>query len=593
MNTLFGKKIKKQFSFVLCCLLTMGLVLSSMGYFVIDRLMTKNALAYTQSTAQKFNLEIEYLFKRVDAMFSSLLFDENIEQLMHTPFSSKTPAYLHALQTQFSSYCLMNQDLAEIALVTPDIAWSNYFDAATLRQFNERLESSRETVCFGLHPSSFVSLTSSKEQRLVFGHKVYGMYDNTVYGKCLGSIILSLDLSKSSITLPLCERFSTYFFLLGQNDTFFPFNCSQTQYQDILKQGLAAGDGTWPTDAFRTDDYLIYSVPLNDTGLFMVSAMDRHMIDREVLPTAAVLISITVISLLLIVLLMSLMMRSVVQPLSQLSVHMDNIRRTPPGIDTEPLQLQGCEEITQVNESFNSLLREQAHLTRKLQEATVNLYEAQLGRKQAELEYLRSQINPHFLYNTLEAIQGLALEHGVPEIGDAAGALGKLFRYNVHGSDTVPFSEELEITQAYLTIQKLRFSDKINVLVSVRENTRSIPVMKLLLQPLIENAVCHGLEPKTGPGTLFIGARVENGDLLISIYDDGVGMPAERLSALQEELEAATTDHKENSHIGLLNVQHRIQLRYGAPYGLTLSSTLNEGTRITIRLPAQSQETGE
>ena len=292
-----------------------------------------------------------------------------------------------------------------------------------------------------------------------------------------------------------------------------------------------------------------------------------------------------------VVLLMSLMLQSVVRPLSQLSAYIDRIRLTPPGADAEPLELQGCEEITRLCSSFNTMLREQARLTRELQQATVNLYEMQLGRKQAELEYLRSQINPHFLYNTLEAIQGIALEHGVPKIADAAGALGKLFRHNIQGSDMIPLGKELEITQAYLTIQKLRFADKLNVLISIRENTRGIPVMKLLLQPLVENAVYHGLEPKTGPGTLFIGARLEKGDLLISIYDDGVGMPSGRLAALQEELERPAASGKaETAHIGLLNVQHRIRLRYGMPYGLTLHSTPGGGTRVTVRVPAQIQE---
>lgn len=101
----------------------------------------------------------------------------------------------------------------------------------------------------------------------------------------------------------------------------------------------------------------------------------------------------------------------------------------------------------------------------------------------------------------------------------------------------IPLGKELEITQAYLTIQKLRFADKLNVLISIRENTRGIPVMKLLLQPLVENAVYHGLEPKTGPGTLFIGARLEKGDLLISIYDDGVGMPSGRLGCIAGRVE--------------------------------------------------------
>ena len=551
MPSFFKKRIMKQFRLVLCCLLIMGIVLSLLCYTVIERLMTKNSTAYAQSTAQKFNVEVKYLFDRADALFSSLLFNENIEQIMHTPFSAKTPSYLNALHTQFSSYRLMNAELAEIALVTPEMSWSSYFDAATLRAFSEEMRNLRGTTCFGLQQSPLTARAGSQEQRLVFGHNVYGMFDDSLYGQYLGSIILSLDLSKSSIQLPLSERSATCFVLLDQNGTAFPFNCSDEQYQQIQEQGLAAGHGTWPMGACQTEDYLM----------------------------------------IVVVLLMSLMLQSVVRPLSQLSAYIDRIRLTPPGADAEPLELQGCEEITRLCSSFNTMLREQARLTRELQQATVNLYEMQLGRKQAELEYLRSQINPHFLYNTLEAIQGIALEHGVPKIADATGALGKLFRHNIQGSDMIPLGKELEITQAYLTIQKLRFADKLNVLISIRENTRGIPVMKLLLQPLVENAVYHGLEPKTGPGTLFIGARLEKGDLLISIYDDGVGMPSGRLAALQEELERPAASGKaETAHIGLLNVQHRIRLRYGMPYGLTLHSTPGGGTRVTVRVPAQIQE---
>ena len=119
MPSFFKKRIMKQFRLVLCCLLIMGIVLSLLCYTVIERLMTKNSTAYAQSTAQKFNVEVKYLFDRADALFSSLLFNENIEQIMHTPFSAKTPSYLNALHTQFSSYRLMNAELAEIALVTP------------------------------------------------------------------------------------------------------------------------------------------------------------------------------------------------------------------------------------------------------------------------------------------------------------------------------------------------------------------------------------------------------------------------------------------------------------------------------------------
>ena len=214
MRRFFEKKIMKQFRLVLCCLLAMGVILSVLCFVVIEQLMTSNAAAYAQTTAQRFNLEVEHLFKRVDAMFNDLLFDENIEQMMYAPFSERTPAYLNALNARFSSYRLMNQSIAEIALVTPEMSWSGYFDNSTLQQFREEMADVRSTVCFGLKESPLLARAGSDEQRLIFGHNVYGMYNNALYGMQLGTIILSLDLSESSIQLPPSDRTDTYFLLM-------------------------------------------------------------------------------------------------------------------------------------------------------------------------------------------------------------------------------------------------------------------------------------------------------------------------------------------------------------------------------------------
>lgn len=589
MKKFLRKTTKKQFHMVLFCLLAMVILLACLGYIAIERPITKNASVYSQSSAQKFNMEMEYICKRVDALFNSLLFDKNIEYLMHTPFSEKTPDYLNTLSAQFSSYSLMNQDLAEIALVTSDMAWSNYYDADTLRQYNNKLENEFGTVCFGLQRSPLITRTGKDSFKLVFGHNVYGMYEKNLYGQRLGSIILSIDLSKSSITLPVSDESSTFFILADQRDSAFLFNCTEQEYEQICQQGISEND--WKEGFYETKDYLIHTAPLTDTGLFMISAMDRHDLNLEIFLSTAVLLSVTVVALLLIVMSMSLILRGVVQPLSQMAAYIDTIKENTPGTPTSPLLLDGCAEIIQVSDSINTMLAEQTRLNNQLQEATIHLYETQLGLKQAELEYLRSQINPHFLYNTLEAIQSLAMERNVPEIGDAAGALGKLFRHNIQGRSTVSLDMELEITRAYLTIQKLRFADKLNILFSIRENTRDIAVLKLFLQPLVENAVYHGLEPKTGSGTLYIGARLEESSLIVSVYDDGVGMPLEQLNKLCLALENTTLNHESNSHIGLLNVQHRIRLRHGAPYGLTIQSSPNEGTRVIVKLPANSTAT--
>lgn len=584
--------IRKQFKLILCGLLTVGLLVAGLSYAAIDNLLTKNSAAYAQNTVERFNGEIAYLFKRVDTIFTNLLFDPNIEELMHSPYSAATPAYIKNLQVQFSSYSIMNRDIADIALFTPNMSWSGYFDAATLNTLALQLEGTKGTMNFGLMQSPLTAQKAPGDLRLVFGHNVYGMHDNTLYGKMLGSVFLSLDLSKSSITLPSDDRSSTYFILYDTTGKAVPFNCGTEQWEDILAQSNHLADRlTGDTAIYETTDYLIYATPVEETGLYMLSALDRHVLKQEVLQATALTLCATVVALTLFALIMRIMLHSMVTPLSQLSAYMQRIKTADPSAKKEPPVIDSCQEILSLNQSFATLLSEQAQLTARLQEATVTLYEEKLGKKQAELDFLRSQINPHFLYNALESIRDTADARNVPEISEATDALSKLFRYNIRGSAMAPFEQELEITKAYLTIQKMRFPNKLNVIESIRSETRGVPVMKLLLQPLVENAVYHGIEPKSGSGTLYIGAKMDENVLVVSVYDDGVGIAPEILCGLQACLrDPFAADIPEETHIGLLNVARRIRLQYGPNYGMTIESDLDGGTKVTLRVPAPGEE---
>lgn len=589
---LFNKPIMRQFRFVLYCLLALALLLALLCYRAIDNLAMKNAQAYAANTAEKFNAEVEFLFERIDALSNSLLFDEAIEKMLHSPYSSRTPEYLAALKSQFTSYSLMNRDLSEIALCSPSMAWSSFFDGETLNQFRRELQGTYGTHCFGLYTSSLTVQRKDTTRRLVFGHNVYGMHDQKLYGQYLGCILLSIDPSKSPITLPTGNGTSTYFLLVDQKNTAFPFNCTQQECAEILAQMKKTMEQTQPeADHLETPDFLVYTKQIPQTGLYMLSVVNRHELNRNVIQTTGILVGVTLLAFLLILWLMHLILRSIVRPLRKLSQHIALVTVSPLSQDLPPLTLEGCEELVKVTQSFNALREKQVRLNRELQQATVSLYETQLGLKQAELDYLRSQINPHFLYNTLETIQALALERNAPDIGDAAAALGKLLRHNVKGAPIIPLSDELEITRAYLTIQKLRFPDRLTILESVRDNVRSLPVPKLLLQPLVENAICHGIEPKMEPGTIYIGARLEKERLLISVYDDGVGIAPETLAQLQEALDGPLSGRDSAmAHVGLLNVHRRIRLAYGEGYGSTLASTPGEGTQVNLHLPILHQE---
>lgn len=212
----------------------------------------------------------------------------------------------------------------------------------------------------------------------------------------------------------------------------------------------------------------------------------------------------------------------------------------------------------------------------------------------AEYRALQNQINPHFLYNTLESIRSDAISEGAENIANITEALAAFFRYTISNINSIVTLEaELSNSETYFTIQNFRFGDKIRLKINLSEedlNVLECRIPKLTLQPIIENAIMHGLEPKIGRGTVQIDFLQVDDRLLLKIRDDGVGMPAAKLSSLNERLSEITPlSHDANtigeSNIGLINVNNRIKLEFGERHRLRVDSIENFGTCVELTLP--------
>lgn len=223
----------------------------------------------------------------------------------------------------------------------------------------------------------------------------------------------------------------------------------------------------------------------------------------------------------------------------------------------------------------------------------------QNAMKQAEFLALQNQINPHFLYNTLEAIRGDALQAGLFNIVDVAEALATYFRYTISKVNRlVTLSDELRNAQSYFAIQKYRYGDRVNMQVLYApedERLLQARMPKLTLQPIIENAIAHGLEPKVAAGHIVIRFECTKSRLLIEISDDGVGVAPAALEALNARLgntspEYVSSQLDREGGIALVNVNNRLRLLFGEPYGITLDSTPGLGTDVTITLPLTFDE---
>ncbi|MDY3617985.1 sensor histidine kinase [Agathobaculum sp.] len=224
-------------------------------------------------------------------------------------------------------------------------------------------------------------------------------------------------------------------------------------------------------------------------------------------------------------------------------------------------------------------------------------YTAALIDTQAELDALQSQINPHFLYNTLDSIRGQALYEGVPDIADMTGALSAFFRYSISNRNSiVTLEEELENVRDYFEIQQFRFNNRfrLRILPAAREDVTQCRLPKLSLQPIVENAILHGMEGKLGEGTITI--RIEGTARLISVTvsDDGMGMNNETLQRVQARVRGETVEAGRQGRGGLAlpNVARRIRLLFGETYGMQVMSTPGIGTDVVLTLP-RDMETAE
>jgi two-component system sensor histidine kinase YesM len=248
----------------------------------------------------------------------------------------------------------------------------------------------------------------------------------------------------------------------------------------------------------------------------------------------------------------------------------------------ERIDVSTDSELDIIVDGVNGMLDRMEELTKRIVSNQRKLYELELLNQQSSILALQNQVNPHFLFNTLECIRSISLVYNCREISVITVSLSKIYRYSAQGGTNVTLREELDIIKEYMNIINIRFPDKIDIRYNVEEKLLDKPFYKMILQPLVENAVKHGLEKKAGKGILEITSYCRGDAVYIAVSDNGCGMTQEKLSQVRDMM---NSDNPENIHIGLTNVNKRLNLHYGKDYGLTLDSTENVGTKVTVKVP--------
>jgi two-component system sensor histidine kinase YesM len=212
--------------------------------------------------------------------------------------------------------------------------------------------------------------------------------------------------------------------------------------------------------------------------------------------------------------------------------------------------------------------------------------EEEAKRRLIQLQTLEYQINPHFLYNTLDSVNMLARKHQDPIIADMVTYLSRLFRIGLNqGREMITVADEVRHVTYYLKIQEIRFAGQLYWDIQTDESIESVKMIKFLLQPLVENSINHGIRKRDEPGHIYIRIWKEPDSIVLEVEDDGVGMDPEQLERVRQSLNDDMEEPDKDHGFGLRNVHQRIQLHYGDNYGLEFVSEKGYGTTVTVRLP--------
>ena len=333
-----------------------------------------------------------------------------------------------------------------------------------------------------------------------------------------------------------------------------------------LLSGAALGGG----------DYNVYLCQSPDTG-FTLALRQPKVYTREVMATVySTCAAMGILCLLLGLLCAWLLSRYLSKPVNELD---EAMKRVEKGDYAAELSSDREDEMGRLTASFNRMTREyRQNLERSVQR------ERELN--ETELSMMQAQLNPHFLYNTLDSIKWLGVTNGVPQVAAVASGLAVLLRAGISGDRLITLERELELLEKYLDIQSLRFEDRFAWEIDVDERFQHCIVPKLILQPLVENSIIHGVA-NMDDGYIKLSAREKSGTLILSVQDNGVGIPQDVLDWLNDPDRDVP-----GGHLGLKNVDRIVRLYYGGDYGISAYSAVGEGSRVELRLPMNKEGNG-
>lgn len=339
--------------------------------------------------------------------------------------------------------------------------------------------------------------------------------------------------------------------------------------------------------SINNEKFKIMYTTSNLTGWKSIGVFSFKDISKDITSMERFTLIIAIATLFLAVFFSLLFTNSIVTPIKELRTLMKGVESGD--LDLKFEEYKYSNEFGELGHSFN-------HMVSEIKKLINMVYNEQRSKRKAEIETLQAQIKPHFLYNTLDTISWMAEDYNAKDIVNLVGALTRVFRIGLNkGREEINLKDEIDHINSYLIIQKYRYEDKLSYEIDFDREILNSLILKLITQPIVENAIYHGIKEKRGKGKILIKFNRVFDEIIITVEDNGAGISEEKLQNINSMLETSNSfciDSESGSGYGISNVNTRIKLTYGQAYGLKYYSKIGEGTKVEIKLPVENNYKG-
>ncbi|MDQ0243598.1 two-component system sensor histidine kinase YesM [Bacillus fengqiuensis] len=557
------------FGFIVAMIIVLMLTIS-VSYLMLSKLQKESAEQYVNEIAVQMSGRLEALLNEVNVLTLHLATDDRIQEMLMEELNGSKPSFDEriAIRKVLLNTSAYSQAIEEIEL----FSLSNSIYPVVNKSIMERIEKryvaeadktlkAGNLVWVGRDPENPNYLVAVRQIRL----------EKRKYQKG-GYLVIRVKPSLIEFTRQdIAEMKGSTMYLLDAEKT-------DISTEEKNKPLLSIGD-----IQEKEKDYITVKKRVEETNWTLALLVPKKEVTEGIDFLQTVLVWASILSVILFAILSYYLSLFITSPIKKMTKVMQQAKG---GILAENPDHYFNHEINQLNTVYNQMVKQINYLIEAV-------YEKEIIRSKSEIKALHSQINPHFLFNTLDSLYWSLVSKEEEKLAQFVVTLADLFRYAIQPSGKdgfVSIEEELEQVKRYADIMQMRWDERLQVNIDFDQRAAMCEIPKLTIQPILENAITHGIEPKSAGGIVKLSVKEEEGVVKIIVKDNGIGVEGERLKEIQKRLRNGTSMNSisKGTGIGLFNVHKLLQLHFGQEFGLQIDSHLNKGTTVILRIPSRS-----